>query len=93
LVIWGKDVPVLNSVPEHEDVLGNGGIAPPSLTSKLDRGEWSPSHLGHFTHGERGSNTLVTLPLGKEALDRRLSGPLSQSKHYDEEKNLAAARN
>jgi hypothetical protein len=32
---------------------GSGGIAAPSLTSALNRGEWSPSHPSHFSPGER----------------------------------------
>ena len=29
----------------------------PFLTSELDEGEWSASHSGRFTHGERGAGT------------------------------------
>jgi hypothetical protein len=32
---------------------GSGGIAAPSLTSTLNRGEWSPSHPSHFSPGDR----------------------------------------
>jgi hypothetical protein len=40
-IIKGEVIPVLNLAPRHEDVWGNGGIAPPFLTSALDGGEWS----------------------------------------------------
>jgi hypothetical protein len=43
----------------HDDMLGTGGIAPSFLTSTLDRGEWSASHSGRFTAGER-----TPLPIG-----------------------------
>jgi hypothetical protein len=33
--------------------MGSGGIAPPFLTSTLDRGEWSDLSPSRFTHGER----------------------------------------
>jgi hypothetical protein len=48
----------------HEDVSGNGGIAPPFLTSVLDGGEWSASRLGRFTPGK----------IPKYPLDRKLGG-------------------
>jgi hypothetical protein len=32
--------------------MGSGGIAPPFLTSALDRDEWSASYAGHFTPGK-----------------------------------------
>jgi hypothetical protein len=32
--------------------MGGGGIAPPFLTSALDRGGWSASRLGRFTAEE-----------------------------------------
>jgi hypothetical protein len=35
--------------PRHEDVWGNRSLAPPFLTSSLDGGEWSASHLCCFT--------------------------------------------
>jgi hypothetical protein len=41
-----------NQAPHHEDVLGNGCIAPSFLISVL-RGEWSASRSGRFTPGER----------------------------------------
>jgi hypothetical protein len=40
----------------HED-MGSGGIAPPSLTSALDEGEWSASRPGRFTTWERAPDT------------------------------------
>jgi hypothetical protein len=33
--------------------MGGGGIAPPFLTSALDRDEWSASRPGRLTLGER----------------------------------------
>jgi len=57
------------------------------LTSVLEGGEWSTSHLGHFT------------PWGKSSeypLDRRLVGPQSWSGHSGKDKKipfLAPARN
>jgi hypothetical protein len=56
----GKVVPVLffNQAPRHEGVLGkwrHGSTN--SLTSALDRGEWSASHLSHFTPRERTPGT------------------------------------
>jgi hypothetical protein len=42
---------VLSSALCHEDVRGNGGIAPPSLTFVVDGGEWSDSRPCHFTPG------------------------------------------
>jgi hypothetical protein len=36
-----------------ENVWWNGGIAPPFLTSSLDRGEWLASCLNGITLGER----------------------------------------
>jgi hypothetical protein len=36
----------------HEDTWGSGGIAPPFLTSALERGEWSASRPGRFISGE-----------------------------------------
>jgi hypothetical protein len=47
---FGKVVLLLNKEPCHEDVCG-GGIAPRSLTSELDGGEWSASRPGRFTPG------------------------------------------
>jgi hypothetical protein len=38
--------------------LGSGGIAPPFLALALDGGEWSASHLCHFTPRRRGPGTL-----------------------------------
>jgi hypothetical protein len=46
-----------NWAPRHEGVLGNGGIAPLTLTSALDGGEWSASRPGRFTPKERASGT------------------------------------
>jgi hypothetical protein len=33
--------------------MGSGGIAPPFLSSALDRVKWSASNLGRFISGER----------------------------------------
>jgi hypothetical protein len=41
----------------HEDIWGSGGIAPPFLTSALDRGEQSASHSGSFIPRERAPGT------------------------------------
>jgi hypothetical protein len=37
---------------------GTGGIAPPSLTSVLDGGEWLASRPDRFTRAERAPGTL-----------------------------------
>jgi hypothetical protein len=37
----------------HEYLWGSGGLAPPFLTSARGGGEWSASHPGHITPGER----------------------------------------
>jgi hypothetical protein len=59
IVILGKDivVPVLNSATRHEDVRGNGGIAPLFLTSAPDGCEWSASRPGFFTAAARAPGT------------------------------------
>jgi hypothetical protein len=44
-------VRLINYAPRQEDVLENGDIVPPFLTSALDGGEWSASHLGCFSPG------------------------------------------
>jgi len=49
-----------------------------SLTSALDRGEWSASHPSYFTPGERAP---------WYPLDRKLGGPQSRSGRGGEEKN------
>jgi hypothetical protein len=41
----------------YEDVWRNRGIAPPFLTSALDRGEWSASRPSYFTSGEESPGT------------------------------------
>jgi hypothetical protein len=43
--------------PPHEDVWRREGIAPPVLISVLDDCEWSESHPGRFTPGERVPGT------------------------------------
>jgi hypothetical protein len=48
-LIKGKVDPALNYALWHENIWGNGGIAPLFLTSALDEGEWSASLLGRFT--------------------------------------------
>jgi hypothetical protein len=52
-----KVVPVLKQAPRHENVLGNGGIAPRLLTSTLGGGEWSASSPRRFIRGERAPGT------------------------------------
>jgi hypothetical protein len=52
-----KGVPVLNQAPLHEGVLGSGGVAPHSVTSALDGGEWSASRPARFTPKERAPGT------------------------------------
>jgi hypothetical protein len=50
----GKVVPVLNSAPRHEDVLGEWRYSSThSLTSTLHGGEWSASRPARFTPRER----------------------------------------
>jgi hypothetical protein len=44
----------------HEDIWGNGGIAPPFFTSSLGVGKWSASHAGCFTHLERSPGNHIT---------------------------------
>jgi hypothetical protein len=47
-----------NRAPRHEDVLGEWRYSSKhSLTSALDRGEWSASRLGRFTPRERAPRT------------------------------------
>jgi hypothetical protein len=48
---------LINEAPRHEDVSGNGGIAPPFLTSARGGGEWSTSLPDRFTPGERVPGT------------------------------------
>jgi hypothetical protein len=70
---------LINQAPRHENVWGNGGIAPPFPTSALDGGEW-PS----FT-------PRPLYPRGKSPrypLDRRLGGPQSRSGCCGVERNL-----
>jgi hypothetical protein len=55
----------------------SGGIAPRTLTSALDGGEWSASRPGRFILGKE--------PL--DSLDRKLGGPRSRSGRGGEEKN------
>jgi hypothetical protein len=53
-----KDVPVLNKAPRHEGVIGQWRYSSThSLTSALDRDEWSASCPGRFTHRERAPGT------------------------------------
>jgi hypothetical protein len=48
-----KVVPALNYLSvTPRNVWGSGCIAPPFLTSALDRGEWSASRPSCFTPGE-----------------------------------------
>jgi hypothetical protein len=56
--------------------MGNGGIAPPSLTLALDGDEWSASCPGHCTPGERAPCTYciggwVTPRIGLDDVERR----------------------
>jgi hypothetical protein len=48
----GKLSLVLNSAPRHAVIWGRGGTTS-FLTSALDGGEWSASHLGRFIPKER----------------------------------------
>jgi hypothetical protein len=43
--------------PRHEEVRGSASIAPPFLISPLIEGDWSASHPGRFTPGEKASGT------------------------------------
>jgi hypothetical protein len=63
---------------------GGGGIATPFLTSALGEGEWSASHPGRFTLGERNpgthwAGTCVRPSAGLYTVEKR--------------NNLASARN
>jgi hypothetical protein len=51
---------LINRALRHEDVWRSGGVAPPFLTLALDGGEWSASHPGRFTSGERTPGTRWT---------------------------------
>jgi hypothetical protein len=46
-----------NKALRHEGVWGSGCIAPTFLISALIGGEWSASHPGRFTPGERAPGT------------------------------------
>jgi hypothetical protein len=66
----------------HETTWGNGGIAPPSLISALDQGEWSASRLCPFAPGEmaRGTHWIggwVGLIVGLDAARKRKKVVLS----------------
>jgi hypothetical protein len=55
----------------------SGGIAPPFLTSVLDGGEWTASHLCRFTSGEtapsnHGIGSWVGRRAGLDALKRTI---------------------
>jgi hypothetical protein len=51
-------VPVLNKAPRHEDIFGEWRYSSThSLTSPLDRSEWSASRPGRFTSRERAPGT------------------------------------
>jgi hypothetical protein len=43
--------------PRQEDLWGSGGLAPTFLTSALDGGKWSVSHLVRFTPEVRAAST------------------------------------
>jgi hypothetical protein len=67
---------VLNLVPRHEDVWGNGNIVLPLLTSALGRGEWSDSRPSRFPLGESTSlyaldMRYVNLRDGLDAVEQR----------------------
>jgi hypothetical protein len=73
----------INQALCHEDIWDSGGIAPPFMTSALDR-----------VSGQL--HALAALPMGKEPVvptDCRLGGPRSWSGRYGEEKILAPAKN
>jgi hypothetical protein len=48
---------LINWASRHKDEWGNGGIAPPFLTSAPDGGQWSTSCHGRFNPGARTSGT------------------------------------
>jgi len=53
-----KVVPVLSQAPRHEDICGNGGIAPRVLNLDTGFSEWSASRPGRFTPcGNRAPST------------------------------------
>jgi hypothetical protein len=61
----------INQALRHDDIIqGSGSIAPPFLTSALDKGELSASRLGCFTPGE----IAPWYPL-----DTRLGGTINSS--------------
>jgi hypothetical protein len=66
-----------NRAPRHEGVLGEWRYN--SLTSALDRGEWSASRPSHFTPEERAP---------WYPLDRSLGGPQSRSGRGGGKKNF-----
>jgi hypothetical protein len=76
-----KAVPVLNCLKAlcHEDIWGNGVIAPPFLSSTLGEGELLASALPLYNRW-----SSIRYPL-----DRMLGGPQSRSGRCGEEENLA----
>jgi hypothetical protein len=79
--IKGKVVAVLNWASRHEGVLGEWRYSSThSLTSALDRGEWSVSPLGRFISRERAPSThwiggWVGPRAGLDAVKRKIPSP------------------
>jgi hypothetical protein len=61
----------------HEDIRGSESMAPPTLTTPLDRNEWSASRSCRFTTLERAPDTL----------GRRFGEPQIRCGRRGEEKN------
>jgi hypothetical protein len=60
---------LISYTARHEDIFGNGDIAPPFLTSALYGGEWLASRLGPLTPGKE-----PPVPIGQEAVWTGLEG-------------------
>jgi hypothetical protein len=66
----------------HEDIWGNGSIAPPLLTSALDKGVWPASLPGYFIPAGRALGThwiggWVIPRAGIDSVEKRKTLPLS----------------
>jgi hypothetical protein len=76
-----KVIPCTKNVNKHNSMKAYGGvedIVPPFLTSALHGGEWSGSHLCHFTPWDSPHYPF----------DKRLGEPQGWSGCYREHKNL-----